>query len=366
MRICFLIVSLIYLAACQSSRSDLYSIEGAVLGYHHGVVYLQDHVDGEWVDVDSTNIINGVFYFTGRVEYPQLRSISVSGIENKFLVFIENTDILVAIDSRVPSEYLVRGSASHNILRESKYLSELFDNELEEIQKIIRRLKAEQNHDQLEEYYLKYLDVARQKDLAIRDFVIQHKDKTVGVFIATTILANKMNSEELTELLIAFDPALKNTQYVDKLITRAARLSLLEKGRTAPEFEMSGINGEPIFLRDFRGKYLLLSFRDAGYPNKKQNNPFLRELYGRYHDHNFEILAVSPYRDQAALLEGISEEDIPWPQISNLKGWEISSSDIYALASIPSNVLIDPSGKIIGRNLEMFELERMLLEIFGY
>jgi hypothetical protein len=45
-----------------------------------------------------------------------------------------------------------------------------------------------------------------------------------------------------------------------------------------------------------------------------------------------------------------------WKQVSDLKYWENAVAQMYKVQSIPQNILIDPSGKIIAKNLRGPEL----------
>ena len=51
-----------------------------------------------------------------------------------------------------------------------------------------------------------------------------------------------------------------------------------------------------------------------------------------------------------------------WPQMSDLKGWESSAAAVYGIRSIPSNILVDPQGKIIAMDLRENRLQEVLAE----
>ena len=51
-----------------------------------------------------------------------------------------------------------------------------------------------------------------------------------------------------------------------------------------------------------------------------------------------------------------------WPQMSDLKGWESTASAVYGIRSIPSNILIDPQGKIVAMDLRENKLQEVLAE----
>jgi hypothetical protein len=55
---------------------------------------------------------------------------------------------------------------------------------------------------------------------------------------------------------------------------------------------------------------------------------------------------------------------LPWPQVSDLKGWENSAAILYGIRSVPFNFLIGPDGKILARNLREEHLQEELARIF--
>ena len=53
-----------------------------------------------------------------------------------------------------------------------------------------------------------------------------------------------------------------------------------------------------------------------------------------------------------------------WPQMSDLKGWQCVAAKIYGIRSIPSNILLDPQGKIVASDLRGEDLQKKLAEIY--
>ena len=51
------------------------------------------------------------------------------------------------------------------------------------------------------------------------------------------------------------------------------------------------------------------------------------------------------------ILKAIKEDGLNWDHVSELMRWDTPVADLYHLEKIPSNVLVDPSGKIIGTDL---------------
>jgi hypothetical protein len=61
----------------------------------------------------------------------------------------------------------------------------------------------------------------------------------------------------------------------------------------------------------------------------------------------------------------IHKDGLAWTQVSDLKFWDSKVAGMYAVRGIPQNFLLDPDGKIIGKNLRGDDLEAKLEEIFG-
>jgi hypothetical protein len=80
----------------------------------------------------------------------------------------------------------------------------------------------------------------------------------------------------------------------------------------------------------------------------------------QYHERGFNILGVSLDRDGAAWQKGIAEDELPWPQISDLKYWQNEISTYYGVQFIPQNILIDGNGVIVAKNLEPAQLTDFL------
>ena len=51
---------------------------------------------------------------------------------------------------------------------------------------------------------------------------------------------------------------------------------------------------------------------------------------------------------------------LTWKHVSDLKYWDSEAARLYAVNSIPATVLIDKNGKIVGRNLELDEMQNLL------
>ncbi|HQV62104.1 MAG TPA: thioredoxin-like domain-containing protein, partial [Chitinophagaceae bacterium] len=64
-------------------------------------------------------------------------------------------------------------------------------------------------------------------------------------------------------------------------------------------------------------------------------------------------------------IDAIHEDKLTWTHVSDLKFWDNEVAKLYKVQSIPQNILLDPDGKIIAKNLRGPALEAKLCEILG-
>ncbi len=87
-------------------------------------------------------------------------------------------------------------------------------------------------------------------------------------------------------------------------------------------------------------------------------NPKLAVLYEKYQPENFEIISISQNESTAQWVQAIEKDGIDaWAQIQDK---DRSLSTLYSISSLPQNILLDNSGKIIARNITAEELATLL------
>src|SRR5690606_27287514 len=128
----------------------------------------------------------------------------------------------------------------------------------------------------------------------------------------------------------------------------------IKLGSQAPDFQQPDVDGEPVKLSDFKGRYVLVDFWASWCGPCRAENPNLLEAYNNYKDKGLNILAVSldDNKGRAAWLKAIEDDGMPWVQVADLKGWNNEAAVLYGVRAVPQNYLIDPSGTIIAINIK--------------
>ncbi len=171
---------------------------------------------------------------------------------------------------------------------------------------------------------------------------------------------NGTKAEELYKLLPAGVQASGLGQFANQQIQES---KINPIGSTIKDFSQNDTTGKPVNISSLRGKYVLLDFWASWCRPCRMENPNVVAAYKKYHDKNFTVLGISLDQAKPAWLNAIQMDGLTWNHVSDLKGWNNEVAALFQVRSIPQNLLIDPNGKIIAKNLRGEVLESKLEEL---
>lgn len=143
-----------------------------------------------------------------------------------------------------------------------------------------------------------------------------------------------------------------------------SKLPVLQ-GETMPDFALPDTKGDTLHLKDVLAPLVLVDFWASWCaPCRAETRNTIAPLYQQYHDKGFNVLGVSIDADRRSWLNAIQKDGAVWSNVSDLMGDASPVRESLKFVYIPSNYLLDGTGKLLARNLHKEELRNFVERYF--
>lgn len=123
----------------------------------------------------------------------------------------------------------------------------------------------------------------------------------------------------------------------------------LKDGKKAPDFSLDGLSGRRVELRQFKGKVVFLTFWATWCGPCKEELPSVEALHRQFKGRDLAVLTVSvDYEGAVPVEKYIAKQGYTFYVLVDPKG---SMLDLYGVEQIPTTILIDKKGRLIGKAL---------------
>lgn len=341
-------------------------LAGTIKGVPDGTeVHLVSSTLQGW-SVPPAKVVKSTFSLEAELPQPDLFVLTVGSLQDqkamRFQIFLDNEVVELAMDATNNSIQIISGASPVAFTELMQSFGPQFDN----LSSISRQRQTVGGNG----FYSDSLAKAWDKQLAgiaqgVAPFLQKHPNTAVSAFLLSTVWPLYNNVQQMDSWIGLLGPKAKESIFAASLEEQMGNERTLGYGQVAPDFIQADPDGKEVSLKDFRGKYVLVDFWASWCGPCRQENPNVVQAYQKYKSKNFMVLGVSLDRDKPRWLQAISDDQLTWPHVSDLKFWQNEVAKLYKVSSIPQNYLLDPEGRIIGKNLRGAALEEFLAKTLG-
>lgn len=187
----------------------------------------------------------------------------------------------------------------------------------------------------------------------------------VSPFFMEQNMLKPCTTAELEDFFNNLTPAVQKSAKGQFIAKRIAAQKKLGPGTLAPDFTLPTANGGTLSLKSLRGRVVLIDFWASWCGPCIGEMPNVKALYEKYHAAGLEVLGISMDNKREPWLRSIKKEQLPWLQVSSLKGMgKCPVGNLYEVVAIPKFYIIDREGKIVSKDLRGEELTKAVSSLF--
>jgi len=199
-----------------------------------------------------------------------------------------------------------------------------------------------------------------------KGYLASNNNSPIAMFALGQMAGWDINPEVVEPIYKALSEPARATPSGKAFAEKIATAKKTSVGAMAMDFTQNDTLDVPVSLSSFKGKYVLIDFWASWCGPCRQENPNVVKAFQTYNTKGFTVLGVSLDQPGAKdkWIKAIHDDKLTWTQVSDLKYWDNQVAKQYGIQAIPQNFLVDPSGKIIAKNIRGEELSSKLATIF--
>lgn len=320
-----------------------------------------DHRKNTFIDSLKIDSLGKLHYLAK--EEPGLYVLSLDDVGSVYLAVDNNQKIQISYNSKKLS---ASGAKDVELLNAYEvFRKQSLSKWMDEVRSDIREARKSGKSSLMDSLGL----LENQNYAAHRVELTRWVETSMGTSIAvyaTSLRWSFSDVDFMQQLLPRFKRAHPNLNITRLLEDKVERYSRVAIGKHFVGFESNDPNGNRLSINSMNGKYMLIDFWASWCGPCRRENPHLVKIYNRYHQSGLEMIGVSLDKRSSRWTAAIEKDQLSWIQVSDLKGYVGEVPVMYNISAIPSNILIDPEGRIIAYNLFGKDLAQKLETLFGY
>ncbi len=345
--------------ACQ--QPDGYKVNGVTEGFKDGDTLFFFKAMGERTPTDTIFVKDGKFELEGPVDSVGLASILATDGTSGVLFFTEQGNIDITISKNKPPR--VDGTKANDAWQkvndlEADYRARfdsltapLYLGEFDEAaqQKVMAQYQVME-----EEMMLKVIDIAEQ-----------NLDNALGYFVVTSMAGRKeMSPDRLRTMIDKMSAEYQQRQEIADILKMLKGAEALANGKVMPDFTLSTPDGQELSILSevAKNKITILDFWASWCNPCRDEMPEMVHIYDKFKEKGLGIVGVSIDTDKDAWVKAISDMNMTWTQVGDMKGWNADVVELYQVSAIPFVIVVDQKGVILKKGLRGVALESFIEE----
>ncbi len=342
-----------------------YVISGKINGQNNKRIFLSVSISPWKILKDSTTIIDSKFTFKGQLAEPAPASLRVDGSYNGLDLFLDNSTVTIDATNSDLNTATITGSKENDLYTSFNKTTKPYLVTEDDVN-LYSKYETAKDVNNLKKMQALFDDKETKRIAAVKQFAAQNPDAKVSAYLMIVYLS-ELPYQQLMDAYQQLSSRIKDSgygKYLQKILVKSEKTAV---GRNAEDFVQNDVNGNPVHLSSFRGKYVLLDFWASWCEPCRLENPYLVSAYKKYNSKGFDILSVAleqPDRKEN-WTKAISDDGLRWTNVSDFKYLKNDVAVQYGISNIPANLLLDREGRIIAKNLSTEKLEKKLEGLFN-
>ncbi len=352
----YVVLILLFLSSCKEKEG--YVIEGKMTGLEDPALFFVTTLpENQGIKVDTILCKkNGNFSFKGTSESPEPVTIYMEDGKIWFTVWVENKEkIVISGDVQYPELIMAKGGRINNLLAEFKSKNkallkekrDLSDNQSSNME--ISDSVAVSGNQSV--YKSKISNIDHQLREKAEEFIVDHPTSIASLVLIQDYLMDVAHPELIQKYLSKITGEATQNPLYQKLVQVNKQIQQTVVGAKAPDFSVLDIHNDTIRLSSYKGSYFLLTFSASWCEMCDKDNEELSDLRKKINKEKLGMLTISLDEDSAAWTNIVKEKQLPWNQVVDTHGWGSEMVALYNITEIPTNLLVDKEGVIVGRHL---------------